>query len=96
MKPFYTMDQHTKNTVLELTNKCKELNLGNISFTYFASKDSTDINFYITEYKSYWELIVKQQQGRPLGSSKIYFDVTDIYKIKDNDLIYEHSEEDLI
>jgi hypothetical protein len=93
-KAYYELTEQDIIIIKELIKKCKEVNLGNISFSYYStSRYKTDINFYLTEYKGYWELVVKHEQKR----SGIYFMVTDIYKINNNEaeLQYDHSEEDM-
>lgn len=54
--PFYKLDESTKHITCELISKAQELDLGMISFHY---NEGTD--FHITQYKSYWELVVKQK-----------------------------------
>lgn len=43
-----------------------------------------ETEFYLTEYKEYWELVVKQRWAK----------TADIYRIKDGDIIYQYSEKD--
>lgn len=95
MEKHYQIDKETENIIMQLKNKCQELDLGNIAFSYFAGGNNlkNDINFYLTQYKSYWELIVKQDIRDNTGH---YWSVADIYKIYDNDLEYEYSEKDLM
>lgn len=84
MKPFYTLDQVTKNIVLELIRKCEKLQLGNINFQYFfTAKTHYEVYFYMTEYNAYWELVVKKSTGE-----------TDVYKIADGTINYNYSEKD--
>lgn len=94
-KIFYEIDKETENIIMQLKNKCIELNLGNISFSYYANGDNikNDINFYLTEYKDYWELIVKQDVR---DSARLYWNIADIYKIYYEELEYQYSEKDLI
>ncbi len=56
MKPNYPLNHTTKKTILSLTEKCQELNLGNLNFSHYDD----EIDFYISENEKYWELIVKQ------------------------------------
>ncbi len=77
-QPYYELDESTKHIILELLNKAKELDLGNVNFHYYAT------DFYITEYKTYWELVVKQRWKK----------TTDIYKILDGSISYDYSEKD--
>lgn len=69
----------------------------NINFSYFADGKNlkNDINFYLTEYKGYWELVVKQEV-KDIQTPGMYWSVADVYKIYDNDLDHEYSEKDLI
>lgn len=97
MEKYYNIDQETENIIMQLKNKCQELNLGNINFSYFADGKSikNDINFYLTEYKGYWELVVKQEV-KDIQTPAMYWSVADIYRIYDNELDHEYSEKDLI
>lgn len=94
-KIFYEIDKETENIIMQLKSKCIELDLGNISFSYYADGDNikNDINFYLTEYKDYWELVVKQEVR---DSTRAYWSVADIYKIYDEELEHQYSEKDLI
>lgn len=84
MKPYYELDENTRHIILELLNKAKELDLGNVNFHYYAAPGSEETDFYITEYKSYWELVVKQRWKK----------TTDIYRILDGVITYQYSEKD--
>lgn len=77
MKPYYALEEDTAKTVLELIEKCQALNLGNVSFSYYHN----EIDFYISEYKQYWELVVKQKRKN-----------TDIYRIVGKTIKYQYSE----
>jgi hypothetical protein len=84
-KPYYEIDHETQNIIQELKKKCTELDLGNISFHYFPTKArQEETEFYLTEYKHYWELVVKQRWAK----------TTDIYRIEENGLNYQYSEKD--
>lgn len=84
-KPYYEIDQETQNTIMELKKKCTELNLGNVNFQYYPTRSRMEeTEFYLTEYKHHWELVVKQRWAK----------TTDIYKIEERDLNYQHSEKD--
>jgi len=64
-KPYYEIDQETQNTILELKKKCTELDLGNVNFQYYATRTRMEeTEFYLTEYKEHWELVVKTKSGR--------------------------------
>ena len=79
MKPYYEIDENTSRIITELLNKCTELDLGNISFSYYQDQ----IDFYLLENKNGWELVVKQ------GRTK-----TDVYKITAGAITYQYSESD--
>ncbi len=79
MKPYYEIDENTSRTITELLNKCTELGLGNISFSYYQDQ----IDFYLLKNKNGWELVVKQ------GRTK-----TDVYKITAGAITYQYSESD--
>jgi len=84
-KPYYELDQETKTIILELLGKCTELDLGNVNFHYYATgtnKDETE--FYLTEYKDFWELTVRQRWAK----------TADIYRIVDGTIVYRFSEKD--
>lgn len=83
-KPYYMLNTETQNIVLALIKKCKDLNLGNINFQYFFTRETPyEVFFYITEYNKYWELIVKRNNDA---------EETDIYKIIDGTIKYDYSE----
>lgn len=75
---YYELDNKTKNIILQLKKKCEDLALENISFSYHIPKE---VNFYITKYETFWELIVKTNNNINL----------DLYKINANELIYNYS-----
>lgn len=84
-KPYYEIERDTRNTILELTKKCTELDLGNVNFQYYATRSRTEeTEFYLTEYKEYWELVVKQRWAK----------TADIYRIEEGVLKYQYSEKD--
>ena len=84
-KPYYLIDQETKTIVLELQKKCIELDLGNVSFHYYPTRArSEETEFYLTEYKHYWELVVRQRWEK----------TADIYRIEEDCLSYQYSEKD--
>ena len=94
MEKYYQIDQETENIIMHLKNKCQELELGNINFNYYAEAfGKNDINFYLTKYKGYWELVIKQEIKDNTG---LHWSVADIYKINDSELEYQYSEKDLI
>ena len=95
MEKYYQIDQETENIIMQLKNKCQELELGNLNFNYYSDGKNlkNDINFYLTEYKGYWELVVKQEIKDNTG---LHWSVADIYKINDSELEYQYSEKDLI
>ena len=76
MKPYYDITSATLRNITELVWFCSELNLGNVSFSYYQDQ----IDFHLSENKHGWELVVKLPQGR------------DIYKVEDSSLIYQYSE----
>lgn len=75
---FYEIDDQTKNIVLELVEKAKELNLGNVNFRYYID----EVEFHLKELNSYWQLIVSRNKTR------------DTYKIANGTIVYEYSETD--
>jgi hypothetical protein len=89
-KPCYELNTETRHIVRELIKKCKELDLGNLNFQYYARKGVPfEVFFYINQYNDYWELIVKKSK---VGLNCYY---TDIYKIyNDNNLSFYYSDED--
>lgn len=79
MEPYCRLDGSTRYIVSQLMNKCMDLNLDNISFSYTQDK----LYFYLTEQENYWELVVKQ------GSSQ----AADVYWLIDDDsILYKYSE----
>ncbi len=84
-KPYYEIDQETQNTILELKKKCTELDLGNVNFQYYATRTRMEeTEFYLTEYKEHWELVVRQRWEK----------TADIYRIEEDGLSYQYSEKD--
>lgn len=84
-KPYYRIDQETKNIIIQLKEKCIELSLGNVGFHYYPTKATMDdIDFYLAEYRHYWELVVKQRWAK----------TADIYRVKGSVLDYQYSERD--
>ncbi len=83
-QPYYALDESTRLIIIELLNKAKELDSVNVNFHYYAAPGSDDTDFYITEYKNYWELVVKQRWKK----------TTDIYKILDGSITYDYSKKD--
>ncbi len=82
-KPYYELDQEDRYIILELQKKCIELNLGNVSFHYYPTRAQMDeTEFYLTEYKECWELVIKQRWAK----------TADIYRIKDGEITYRYSE----
>ena len=89
-KPHYELDVDTRHILRELIKKCKELDLLNLNFQYYAKKGSPfEVFFYITEYNDYWELVVKKSKA---GYDGYYSDMYKIYD--DNELEFYYSEED--
>lgn len=84
-KPYYEIDADTKHIILELLKKCIELNLGNVSFHYFPTRARMEeTEFYLTEYKDYWELTVRQRWAK----------TADIYRLDGEVVTYKFSEKD--
>ena len=88
MEPYCTIDDQTRHIITELVNKCAEIDLGNINFSYYKDR----IDFYLSENNYGWQLVVKQCKKDRSG---LYMDFTDIYKIADGEIIYQSSEADL-
>ncbi|MFW5648289.1 MAG: hypothetical protein ACOCG5_04320 [Candidatus Alkaliphilus sp. MAG34] len=83
--PYYNMNADTQKIVLGLIEKCKELKLGNVSFHYYYTPENKDeIEFFLCEYKEYWELVVRCRRKK----------VADIYWISANEIAYQYSEQD--
>jgi len=85
MKPYYELDEGTQHIISELLKKCIELDLGNVNFHYFATSVGGDeVDFYMTEYKDYWELVVRQRWAK----------TADIYRLAGGAIVYKYSEKD--
>ena len=78
MGAYYQIGPRTKTAILELLRTCNKIDLGNVSFSYYHDQ----IDFYLSENKFGWDLVVKAQQGR------------DIYKVVDSEIVYKYSEQD--
>lgn len=84
-KPYFEIDQDTQNIILELKKKCTELDLGNVNFQYYPTRSRMEeTEFYLTEYKEHWELVVKQRWAK----------TADIYRVEESVLKYQYSEKD--
>jgi hypothetical protein len=79
LTPCYELDIDTRRIILALLSKAAELDLGNVSFSYY--RDSVD--FYLVEYKTSWQLVVSQERTR-----------RDVYSIVDGEIVYRYSEKD--
>lgn len=86
-EPFYKLDEVTINRIMELYKKCIEIDLGNINFNYFKT-NGAETKFYLTEYKTYWELVVIDEMKYKGSCNR------DIYKIIESVLQYSYSESD--
>jgi hypothetical protein len=84
MQPYFELNESTSHIIFELLNKCLELDLGNVSFHYYPTPGKDEVDFYITEYKNHWEVVVKNRRSK----------TTDIYRIIDGVIIYQYSEKD--
>ena len=73
------LDDKTKNTILELIAKAKELDLGNVSFWLFTKKEG-ETKIYLTEYTGFWEVVIRNEKMK------------DIYKISENEMVYQFTE----
>ncbi|MEL7567966.1 MAG: hypothetical protein AAGU27_24245 [Dehalobacterium sp.] len=78
MQPYYRLDGSTRYIILQLRNKCIDLNLDNISFCYIQDK----INFYLKEQENCWELVVKGELSQ----------AADVWIIDDDSFLYKYSE----
>lgn len=83
-EPFYKLEQEDKVCVLELLSAMKKIGLDNVNFEQYSSNTGGHVNFYLDEYKTFYQLVVKTNKG-----------TTDIYKIGESQEIeYQSSEED--
>lgn len=94
-EPFYRLQDEDKKYIMELLKTCKAIDLGNVNFQYFAVPGRMyDVFFYLTQYASRWELIVKHERH---DNSKAYWSFTDMYRIADDEVIaYDYSEKDML
>ena len=84
MQPYYELDENTSHIINGLLNKCVELDLGNVSFQYYPTPGKDEVDFYLTECRAYWEVVVKNKWSKTTG----------IYRIIDGVIIYQYSEKD--
>lgn len=75
MQPNYRLDGSTRYIVLQLINKCIDLNLDNISFDYTEDK----LSFYLTKQDNVWELTVKQSSC----------ETADVWIVDDDAIFYQ-------
>jgi hypothetical protein len=76
--PHYPIDADTKRIIFGFLERARELGMGDVSFHYYAP----DVDFYLEEYKEYWELVVKSGK------------CTDVYRVSENELGFRYSEQD--
>ena len=84
MKPYYNLDTETKDRIIKLVETCKEIHLGNVSFDYYETPKTDAVDFYISQCKDYWELVV----------SSHYESKRDVYQIAGESIVYDYSEKD--
>ena len=84
IKPYYKVDVETKNRIIKLVTTCRELDLGNVSFSYYETPKTDAVDFYISQRKDYWEVVV----------SSHYESRRDAYRVAEESLIYDYSEQD--
>ena len=84
MESYYELDQETKDRILKLVETCKELHLGNVSFDYYETPRDPAVDFYISQRKDDWELVV----------SSHYESHRDVYRITDGIIKYDFSEKE--
>lgn len=94
-EPFYKLQDEDKEYIIKLLKTCKEIDLGNVSFQYFAVPGRMyDVFFYLTQYASRWELVVKHERQ---DNTKVYWSFTDMHTIGDDEVIeYDYSEKDIL
>ena len=81
--PHHTLDTETTERILKLIETCKEIHLGNVSFSYYETPKTDAVDFYISQRREDWELVV----------SSHYESKRDVYRVTDS-LEYGYSEED--
>lgn len=76
-KPYLDLDNLTKKRIIDLIEKCEELEIENVCFIY-DPKLKTEVKFYMVKCEDYWELTVIQNWAKK----------RDRYEIKDHSLTY--------
>ena len=90
-KKYYLLGVDNERIVIELIKKCKELQLGNISFDLY-DKRKGEVKFYIIGNATRWELRVRCYARKlTVDEGYIHYDVIDTYRIIRNKLIYENT-----
>ena len=84
MKPYYKLDLTAMNQITGRIKQCEILNLGNISFEYYAAPKRNAATFRMEQNKYGWELVVRVWRSG----------TTDTYKIVDDKVTHDYSEKD--
>jgi hypothetical protein len=83
MKPYIELDELSIKRSLDFVEKCEELELDNACFIYNPKRDN-EVKFWLVKHADYWGLTVIQNLEKK----------RDIYKIRDNQVTFDYSEND--
>lgn len=85
MKKYFKMSEEIEKTIIEISKKAKEIDLGNLQFEYMNGDEFYTVS--LTERKEYWEVVHRGQFSLS--------DRADIYKLSfDGVLEFDWSEID--
>lgn len=85
MKTYFELPADIEKTIIEISKKAKEIDLGNLQFEYMNNSEFYTVS--LTEYKNYWQVVHR-------GQYKLS-DRADIYQLSfDGILTYDWSERD--
>lgn len=81
----YSLPKEQKEQILELKKTMDKVNLDDLSFEY-TENPYGDIEISIRHFKEHWEVSVVNEKND--------YRYLDLYKIIDNDVIYQYTETD--
>lgn len=87
----YSIPKETMVQILELKKTMDKINLDDLSFSYIQNPYG-DIEIHILHFKEHWEVRVVNE--RKVGG--IYSRYLDLYKLVDDEIIYQDTETDIL
>lgn len=87
----YSIPQEQLNQILELKRTMDKISLDELNFSYNQNPYG-DVEIHILHFKEHWEVRVVNE--RKVGG--IYSRYLDLYKIVDEEFIYQDTEKDIL